>query len=313
MILIVSLNFGIERIVRLVSEEAGIETPPAIVRGALEARHASAKGINAARALLRLNYPALVVGLIGGWPGHFIVQDLNKEGIQFVPVAIHGENRTCVVLRKSSGESLLVMNECGPEISAEELHQIDETYQQYIDSAELILLTGSLLPGIPDDFYARLIRLAQKANKRVLLDAAGKPLAEAQKALPFGIKINAQEAAAFTGQPILNLQAAADAAHWMVKQGSSIAMITLGAAGAVLCTPEERYAYTVPIIRSHNSVGAGDATLAGLSLALLQGRSAKDAGLFACAVGTAATLHGAGRCVPDDVREFLGQVHCLAF
>lgn len=311
MILIVSLNFGVERIVRIGAQEAGPESPPAIVRGILEARHASAKGINAARALLRLQKPALVLGLTGGWPGRFIQENLHQEGIQFVPIEIQGENRTCVVLRESTGESRLVINECGPTVSSDELQRIDEIYQRHLAEAESVLLTGSLLPGIPGDFYARRIESAHRAGKQVLLDAAGEPLSSGILAKPFAVKINHHEASAWASHPISDPPSALEVANLIVNQGISIAMITLGGRGAVLCTPHEGYSYTVPAVERAKSVGAGDAALAGLALALLQRKSAKSAGHFACAVGTASTLHGAGRCDPKDVARFLEQINCI--
>lgn len=311
MILIVSLNFGIERIVRVLAEEAGIGTPPAILRAKLESRHASAKGINSARALLRLGYPARVLGLLGGWAGHFIEEDLKREGIQFIPIAIRGENRTCTVLRTESGANQMVINECGPDIYKDELQRIEQSYKEQVQEAQMVLLTGSLLPGIPEDFYARLIGLAHQAQKRVLLDAAGQALAQGIKALPHAIKINDNEASAWAGRPISDIPQAAEIAHFIVKQGISIAMITLGARGAVLCTAEQGLAYSVPSINSQNCVGAGDAALAGLSLALLQGQSIQNAGAFASAVATASTLHGAGRCELKEIQNILPQIHCM--
>jgi 6-phosphofructokinase 2 len=69
-----------------------------------------------------------------------------------------------------------------------------------------------------------------------------------------------------------------------------MAAVTLGAAGAVLATGEEAVAVQAPSLDAGSAVGAGDAFLAGLLLALRDGDVAGDALRRAVAAGSATLL-----------------------
>jgi tagatose 6-phosphate kinase len=87
-------------------------------------------------------------------------------------------------------------------------------------------------------------------------------------------------------------------------------MITLGAEGAVFDDGEARYKFAAPIVAARNSVGSGDAALAGLAAGISRGWTAQQSGALAIAAGAANALHGAGACSVEEILELLPRVRC---
>jgi tagatose 6-phosphate kinase len=306
-ILVVSLNLAIERVVRV-----GEVRARDVMRGELVSRHASAKGVNAARALSALAEPCVLLGAVGGPTGDLIERELAAEEIALAPVRIEGESRTCVVLLESGGPDQTVINEVGPELTAIEIRAIEETYLGLLGRAERVLVNGSLPVGVPASLYLRFIEAARAAGKPVLLDASGEPLSEGVRALPEVVKINGSEASQWSGLAVRDAGSALAAADALVAAGVRVAMVTLGAAGAVLSSGAFKYWFEPPAIEAVNCVGAGDAALAGLASALRRGDALDRAGALAVAAGTASALHGAGRCTAEEIARFLPLVRCRA-
>jgi ribokinase len=105
---------------------------------------------------------------------------------------------------------------------------------------------------------------------------------------PGWLVVNAQEAGALLGGETADL-AGAQAMAARLAAGSGHAVITLGAVGAVLAGPEGTTAvpgFRVPVV---DTVGAGDAFVGALAVAVAVGLDAAEAVRAACAAGASAT------------------------
>ena len=140
--------------------------------------------------------------------------------------------------------------------------------------------------------------------------------------------VNETEAAAVLGHPVDGLPGAARAAAGLVTAGARHAVVTAGAHGAALAVPAlgtvspelSREPQTEPEtvepetiepfhVDAVDSVGAGDAFVGALAVALAAGVPAAEAVRAASAAGaTAATRSGAqaGMPRPDDIRVSTG-------
>jgi tagatose 6-phosphate kinase len=110
--------------------------------------------------------------------------------------------------------------------------------------------------------------------------------------------------------PIADFPGAARAARRLREAGAEHAMITLGGRGALLDFAGVRYKFAAPRVRAVNSVGSGDAALAGLAAALRRGLTPEAAGALAVAAGAANSLHGAGGCSAEEIAELRPRVGC---
>ncbi len=303
MILIVCPNLAIDETISLEGLELG-----EIHRSKSVQRLPGAKGVNVARVLSTLGIPCVLTGFVGGHAGEVIQSGLSKEQIVFDGCSIRGESRTCHILVDETNSTQTVVNEPGPEISNDEVCQLSAAVQRLMTEADKVVYSGSLPPGVPETYYAESISAARSKGKRSLLDCSGSALDYGTKALPFLVKINHEEAALLLGQPILSRIDAVQAARYLIAEGISLVMVTLGAEGAIFASSLEQVLLQPPKIAARNSVGSGDAVLAGLAAGLHSGLDMEELGKLAMASGVANALHGGGRCTVDEIAMFRRQI-----
>jgi fructose-1-phosphate kinase PfkB-like protein len=160
-------------------------------------------------------------------------------------------------------------------------------------------ISGNLPVGAPDDGYARLIAVARHAGVPVALDARDEALLLGVAAGPQVVKVNAEEAGGLLGTKVETLEdasAAAQEIRWRMDGDGRAAIVTRGAEGAVVVTPDGDMLRARLYERGPYPVGSGDAFVGGLVTALDRGSGWHDA--LALALGAAAAnaeLPGAGR------------------
>lgn len=278
------------------------------------------KGLNVARTLNRLGYPVWATGLVGGAPTRFITGGLDADGIvpHFVPIS--GITRTCTAVVEIDHNRVTEVNEPGPEITADEAADFLAAFGDLIVEARAVAISGSLPPGLPDDYYALLLEQAHAAAVPAILDTSGRALGPGIAARPLLVKPNATEAAAIAGAPVESAQEAVAAGWALRERGAQNVALTLGARGAVLITGAGAWLASSPPIRPVSTVGSGDAFTGGCIAALC---AAVDAGesptldaaladpqiapralamAVACGSANALTL-GAGNLDPETVKR----------
>lgn len=264
------------------------------------------KAINVARAAKRLGLEAVVVPVVAGHAGAWLVEALAAEGIPARPVSIAGESRTCLsILDRASGR-LTEIYEAGPPIDVAGWTELEAAIRAELDadgSRSVVVMSGSLLAGAPGDGYGRIVALARQANARAVVDADGVVLARALAAGPWLVKVNATEAARATGLAIGGEPEVVAAARALRDGGATIALVTRGADGAVLVDDHgEGWRIGPPPERGQYPVGSGDSFLAGFLRGVAGEASAVEAACWAVAAGAANALRpGQGDVDPADV------------
>lgn len=246
---------------------------------------AGGKGINVARALANAGNDAIAVLPAGEEDARAFAALLAPiERLTLAPIAIDGRVRTNVSLTDPDGETTKI-NEPGPTLdasSAEDL--IDATIERAHGSAWLVA-SGSLAPGLPTDFYAQLTQRANDAGLRVAIDTSGEPLVHASRSGCALLKPNAEELESLVGASLPTLGDVLDAARSVIAGGIEQLLVSLGAAGALLVTEDLSVLASTPATAVKNTVGAGDATLAGF---IHEGRGGDASLVNAVAWGRAA-------------------------
>ncbi|MES9539630.1 hexose kinase [Actinomadura sp. NPDC000600] len=200
------------------------------------------KGLNVARVLHALGERTMATGLAGGATGAMVEAALD------VPhdfVAISGETRRTVTVVDTDAT---VFNEPGPEVHPDEWTAFQESFGAQAAEAAVVVMSGSLPPGVPEDAYAVLTRLARAAGARVLVDAGGAALRAAAAAGPDVLKPNAAEMAA---ADLDRLPADGPPAGSLV--------VSRGADGMIAVTPEGCFEAVPSQVVAGNPTGAGDA------------------------------------------------------
>ncbi|HUG40347.1 MAG TPA: PfkB family carbohydrate kinase [Longimicrobiales bacterium] len=283
----------------------------------LPRRRPGGQGINLVRAVraLRPAMPARAIALLGGAVGRELEETLAAEGTPLRPVPVDGETRVFVGVREAETGRSLLLNPRGPGAGRREADALVAALEDELAGAEAarsaawVACCGSLPPGLPEDLYARLGATARERGHRFVPDCDGDAL---RRAVSVGCDLvapNIHEAARLLGRAIDDGPAAVDAARSLLELGPAVAVITLGAAGALAATRDAAWLASPalpPALREEadagSAVGAGDALLAALLLALTAatpagGRIPADAVATALAEAVAAgtaTLLGRG-------------------
>jgi 1-phosphofructokinase family hexose kinase len=267
---------------------------------------AGGKGLNVASVLATLGHEVLVTGLAGGATGAQIRADLEHRGIAHAFAEADGEaRRTLTVVSAADGDAT-VFNEPGPAQSAEAWQALHDHLGDLVarTGTTVVVLSGSLPPGVPADGYASLVRLCREAGAAVVLDADGEALRLGLGAGPELVKPNRVELAEATG--------AHDVAAGLQRLralGARDVVVSAGAEGLTW------YAADGTAVRARleasldgNPTGAGDAVVAALAAGLVQKRSHDLVVRDAVAWSAAAVLQPvAGLVDPIDVSRLEAQ------
>lgn len=279
---------------------------------------ASGKGINVAAALRAADEPVLAVVAFAD-PAYLGLATLPGRVEPLVALVKAGLRvRTNITITEPDGITTKV-NEPGPGLDAEDAAMIADglvhIVRQYRDS--WVVLSGSLPPGVPDDWYVQISRALQVTGCRIAVDASdrGLPALVARlESIRVGLmKPNVDELAQVLGVQSGELQDAVDrgeldpvvsGARRLNERGVEEVLVTLGGAGAVLVSAEGSWQAEAPSVKVRSTVGAGDAALAGYLLAWQRGMAPDVRLAYAVAHGSAAVeVPGSGHGKPrqDDV------------
>lgn len=283
-ILCVTPNVAIDRLLSVPSLAAG-----SVVRARSSQVSCGGKGVNVARALRRLGQRVRCAGLLGGEAGCRAADGARREGLNAAWTWIAGETRTCIIVVDDRGAAT-VINEPGPVLEAGDWeHFTDDVRAAAEAGCAAVAICGSLPPAAPTGAMARLVIAASGDGRPVWVDIGGESLADALCAGPAGVKINAEEAAAFFGSPVTTIADVLRAARTLRLRGASQAIVTAAAAGAVLATAEGTWLARPPELAPVNVVASGDAFLAGLLAGFADGLDPPGALRRAAAAGAANT------------------------
>jgi 1-phosphofructokinase len=300
MILTLTLNPSLDRTIEV----------PELLRGEMVRAGATrldpgGKGVNVARALAAHELTTCAVVPRGGPEGRQLTALLEEEGIDVCAVPVTAHTRSNVSLVEPDG-SVTKINEPGGELAPDDQERIVKAVLDTAASADWVVASGSLPPGVPETFYRDLGRRLAERGIRLAVDTSGPALAASLAARPALVKPNREELAEFAGFPIVTVGDVVRAATLMREAGADTVLASLGPDGAVLVDQGERYGES-RVDRGRSTVGAGDAMLAGY---LAGGVAGADAFIEALSWGAAAVqLPGSRMPGPGDVDRTSVRVH----
>jgi tagatose 6-phosphate kinase len=272
------------------------------------------KAAHVAMVLRTLGAAPLWLGFAGGTTGASLIEGLRQMGIRTEAVPMRGKTRTNLEILEA-GERVTEILEPGPEISSFELEQFQSTFESMLAGAEnlvTVILSGSLPPGVPQGYYAGLIRAARKLRARVFLDTSGEPLRLGLAADPDFVKPNQEEAESWSGRSIDGIHSAREVLKQLLEKGAAAGAISLGSDGLVWGSRAERETLVarIPKQSSPSCVGSGDATLAGFAFASEKGWSPQESVRIAAACGVANCIgEGPGRALAADIARLEQEIH----
>lgn len=318
-----------------------------------ETTQAGGKGVNVARALHLAGAEVEALVPVGADDPYRALLEASGAPLHTSPVAgTVRTNLTVVSPREEAGSDgstqdaavTTKLNEPGASISPAELRALESALLADADAdaidrrgphdpaaspstrplAHTVMLSGSLAPGFPEDWYARMVRALHERGAWVGVDTSDAPLralaaawAEDRTCAPDLLKPNALELAQLTGLDASALDAlesagadldaedlgpVGEAAQDLRAQGVAEVLVTLGGAGALLASAEGTWFCPAGPTRVVSTVGAGDCATAGFLLGRSRGENTPAVLARAVAYGSAAVaLPGTTIPRPDQV------------
>lgn len=258
-------------------------------------------GINVARAIKQLGGESLAIFPSGGYTGKFFNHLMEQEAVPFIHIETQNETRENIIVLESSSNKQFRFGMPGTELLEKEWQQCLDALED-IQEAAFIVASGSLPPGVPDDIYARLAKIARKKNVRLVVDTSGEALKHAIREGAYLVKPNLGELAALAGKESMNAGEAEELAKKVLQENNcEIIVVSLGGDGAMLVTKEEIVKVTPPKVERKSTVGAGDSMVAGIVFSLAKGMPLQQSLMYGVACGTAATMNaGTELCRKED-------------
>ncbi len=288
MVLVVGLNPAVDRILTVPNFAVG-----ATLKAEAVQTLAAGKAMNVAAVLRLLGLGVGYAGFVGKEEAAFFRKRV--PDLECWMVEVEGRTRTDTTVIDPVGHTETHVREPGFAVQSEDIERFLDAFTGAIGSAEFVVMSGSLPPGAPEGMYAELVGLCHARRIRTLLDTSGKPLSMGVGARPSFLKPNAEELVELTGGHAENETEAALFGKMMLKGNTRAVAITRGAAGAVMVDRRTAIRGSASVPKVVNTVGCGDAFVAGWVSKIISGHPPVEQLREALATaGANAMTHGAG-------------------
>ena len=266
-------------------------------------------GINVARAIKKLGGEAVAIYPSGGYSGKFLDLLLKKENISTIQIETEQHTRENMIVLDKATNQQYRFGMPGQYLSENEWQQCLKATEE--SPSGFIVASGSLPPGMPEDIFARVSKIAKKRNRKLIVDSSGEALRLAIKEGVYLIKPNLGELSTLAGKEELGSDEIVPVARDLIFKGNcEIVVVSMGALGAMLITKDHAYRAAAPIVKKQTTVGAGDSMVAGIVFYISQKKTLEESLNYGIACGTAATLNtGTSLCKKEDVERLYEQIN----
>ncbi|HEY4552551.1 MAG TPA: hexose kinase [Bacillaceae bacterium] len=235
---------------------------------------AGGKGLNVARVISQMGSPVLATGVLGGTLGEYIVQELNRDRIRNDFLKMDQESRNCIAILHEGLQTEIL--ESGPTLSLGEGDAFLKKFEGLLaEGVSLVTISGSLPKGLDQDYYHQMLQICRGKGIPAIVDTSVEALKQVllHEEKPFAIKPNAAELSQLLGVKAGDLGRALrdelfDGIEWV--------MVSLGSEGAFVRHGGDFFKVSIPKVEVVNPVGSGDATVAGLAVALVSDQRSED-------------------------------------
>jgi len=268
-------------------------------------------GINVARVAEVLGIPATAVFPAGGPAGETVHNLLVAEGLAVQRIRIGGSTRESFTVNELSTARQYRFVLPGPQLSIAEQTDCLLHLRRVAPNARIVVASGSLPPGVPEDFYQQVANVCAELGKTFLLDTSGGGLAHVNSRV-FLLKPSIRELREYSHGDATDLSTEAEqaaAARVLVTRGvARHVLVSLGAQGALLVSAHAAQRFTAVPVPPGSGVGAGDAMLAGVAVGIARDWPLSEAVRLGIAAGSAMLLTpGTAPCTREDTERLFRQ------
>lgn len=269
----------------------------------------SGKGINVSAVLHNFGISTKCLGFNYSEGARVVEKFLDDMEIPHDFVRVPGYLRTNIKIFEQGRQIMTEFNEAGLSVPKEALNRLLDKIAVCAGKTSILTLSGSLPTGVPANIYRTIIQSANLKGCKTILDASGKALEQGIRAIPYMIKPNVQELTGAFEQEIARGKTLDDIVRELLAMGIQYICLSAGEKGTYLAT-QDKILYAKPMKLEVRGVqGAGDSMVAGMSMAILEGKSDEEALAYAMAAAGGSLEHsGTKLCLREDLERLLPRV-----
>ena len=265
-------------------------------------------GINVAHVADALGARSAAVFPAGGPAGELVNNLLVAEGLAVHRIPIGGATRESVTVNELSTERQYRFVLPGPELTVAEQTECLLQLRRAAAHASIVVASGSLPPGVPEDFYQQVANVCADINTMFLLDTSGAGLRNVTAGV-FLLKPSLRELRECVERELTTEAEQIGAARELIDRGAAeCVLVSLGAHGALLVTRDRAQRFAPVSVPPGSGVGAGDAMVAGVAVGLTRGWPLTEAVRLGIAAGAATLLTpGTAPCTREYTERLFAQ------
>lgn len=247
-------------------------------------------GINVSKGIRRLGGTSTAVFPVGGQNGQRLLGLLQAEAIATNPIEVAGETRENFSILETGTGYQYRFTMPGVPVSEQDADACLDAVRRL--EPTILVASGSLPPGLPETYYAKVAVVAKEIGAKFVLDTSGAALSAAANEGLHLLKPNLGELSRLVGVEKLEMNQVDDAAMEIIHRGKCpYVVVSLGPHGALLASLDGFVHIAAPIVEKRSTIGAGDSMVAGMVWALGQGKQPLEMAQVGVACGTAATMN----------------------
>ncbi|MDD7058353.1 MAG: PfkB family carbohydrate kinase, partial [Erysipelotrichaceae bacterium] len=208
-------------------------------RGSHEIYKAGGKGLNVSKILSVMNILSKAIAVLGGFTGQYIQDSFEEDpNIEMIPIPVDGMNR--INMKANYGKKALCVNGSGPVANNCTVQfLLDEIAK--INADDIVIISGSVMHGFPDDFVTALAQAVHQRNAKVVIDMEQITMEQLKECRPYLIKPNLYEFQLLFENAEINESNIDEYLKKANEMGIENILVSLGKDGAVLSNAQGIY------------------------------------------------------------------------
>jgi len=274
------------------------------------------KSFNVAYALQLEEHPETVTihAMLGGQNGDRVRYLAEENGYEVQSVSVDKNTRECNIIVDVKNKDIYPIYEQGLTLTEDLLGEFTEQLVESVNSNDVVVFSGSLMQGMPDDYIAEVQERIDDSSVKFIVDTSGEALqATYNRAEPYLIKINDEE---FNDLfPDENYTTKEEIANTLetVKEDIPYFIVTLGADGALARIDGDIYYFTAVPIDVKNPVASGDHFLGNLVRGVINDEDIKETIKRSISYSSSNCTYWYPHIEQEDVLEYIDRVEVTKY
>lgn len=271
------------------------------------------KGINVASVVRAIGEEVTVIGLAPEHDERRFAAYLESREIRHRFFTIPGHARINVTIVEQKTGTATHLNSAGAELRAPVQDEFLRFAGARLSAEDIWCFAGSIPEGFDDGVYASLIKACKENGCHAFLDTRGRPLRLGVRAKPLAIKPNSIELEELFGEHIKGVHHLALKGKKLLDRGVGSVFISLGEDGMIALRESDCMVCVPPEVKTVDTVGCGDALMAGILVAWQRKFSFPETCRLAMACASSKAMHeGPHTVTREEVWQLMEDVKITA-